>query len=318
MTLQQLSYVIAISETGSFNKAAEKLYIAQPSLTSAVKDLEKEFSITIFTRTARGVTLTTEGLKFLPYAKQVYSQYLNMMEEYGKIGPRKASFAVSTQHYSFAVKAFVELASRVDVAEYELAIRETRTREVIEDVASLRSEIGVLYLNNFNRKALTKLLNAEGLTFNHLIDCGAYVYLWKGHPLAEKAEITFEDLQPYPCLAFEQGTSPLYFAEELLSTRNYPRIIKCCDRATVLNLMVGLRGYTLCSGIICTELSGVDYVTVPFVGDADKSDMMMEIGYIERKNAIHSALGLQYIEEMRKYLGVLEKPVFCCRNGQTR
>ena len=307
MTLQQLSYVIAISDTGSFNKAAEKLYIAQPSLTSAVKDLEKEFSITIFNRTARGVTLTPDGVKFLPYARQVYSQYLTLMEEYGKIGPRKASFAVSTQHYSFAVKAFVELASRVDVAEYELALRETRTQEVIDDVAGLRSEIGVLYLNNFNRKALTKLLKAEGLKFHHLIDCGAYVYLWKGHPLAEKAEITFEDLQPYPCLAFEQGTSPLYFAEELLSTRNYPRLIKCCDRATVLNLMVGLKGYTLCSGIICEELSGVDYITVPFASDADQADMMMEIGYIERKNAIHSALGLRYIKEMQKYLGVGEE-----------
>ena len=307
MTLQQLSYVIAISETGSFNKAAEKLYVAQPSLTSAVRELEKEFAITIFNRTARGVTLTTEGLRFLPYARQVYSQYLTLMEEYGKMGPRRASFAVSTQHYSFAVKAFVELASRVDVAEYELAIRETRTREIIDDVASLRSEIGVLYLNNFNRKALTKLLNAEGLKFHHLIDCGAYVYLWKGHPLARKGTVTFEDLLPYPCLAFEQGNSPLYFAEELLSTKDYPRLIKCCDRATVLNLMVGLNGYTLCSGIICEELSGVDYLTVPFTDETDKADMIMEIGYIERKNTVHSALGLQYILEMRKYLGLLEK-----------
>ena len=307
MTLQQLSYVIAISETGSFNKASEKLYVAQPSLTSAVRELEKEFAITIFNRTARGVTLTTEGLKFLPYARQVYSQYLNLMEEYGKVGPRRASFAVSTQHYSFAVKAFVELANRGDVAEYELAIRETRTQEVIDDVASLRSEIGVLYLNNFNRKALMKLLNAEGLKFHHMIDCRAYVYLWKGHPLAQKGMLTFEDLLPYPCLAFEQGNSPLYFAEELLSTKDYPRIIKCCDRATVLNLMVGLNGYTLCSGIICEELSGVDYLTIPFTDETDKADMIMEIGYIERKNTVHSALGLQYIREMRKYLGVLKE-----------
>ena len=302
MTLQQLGYIIAIAETGSFNKAAEKLYVAQPSLTSAVRELEKEFSITIFNRTARGVTLTTEGMKFLPYARQVYSQYLNLLEEYGKIDPRKASFAVSTQHYSFAVKAFVELARQVDVAEYELAIRETRTREVIGDVSSLRSEIGVIYLNAFNRKAIMKLLNSEGLEFHHLIDCGAYVYLWKGHPLARREAISFEDLQPYPCLAFEQGDSPLYFAEELLPTKDYPRIIKCCDRATVLNLMVGLNGYTLCSGIICEELSGVDYITVPFAGDADKSDMVMEIGYIERKNSLHSALGIRYIEEMRRYL----------------
>ncbi|MBQ8137238.1 MAG: LysR family transcriptional regulator [Clostridia bacterium] len=302
MTFKQLSYVITIAETGSLNKASEKLYVAQPSLTSAVKELERELSITIFNRTARGMTLTTEGMKFLPYARQVYAQYLNLMEEYGKVEPRKTSFAVSTQHYSFAVKAFVELAKHVDVAEYDFAIRETRTQEVINDVVSLRSEIGILYMNDFNRKPLTKLFGTLGLKSHHLIDCSAYVYLWKEHPLAKNASIAFEDLLPYPCLAFEQGGSSMYFAEELLSTRDYPRIITCCDRATVLNLMVGLNGYTLCSGIICEELSGSDYIAVPFAPDADQEDIKMELVYIERKNTIRSALGERYIEEMEKYL----------------
>ena len=303
MTLQQLNYVIAISETGSFNKAAEQLYMAQPALTSAVKELEKELAITIFNRTPRGVSLTTEGMSFLPYARQLYAQYLNLMEAYGKMEKRKTSFAVSTQHYSFAVKAFVELAKRVDVAEYELAIRETRTQEVINDVSSLRSEIGILYFNDFNRKALTKVLNTSGLIYTPLISCKAFVYLWKMHPLAHRSSLSFEDLLPYPCLAFEQGDSPLYFAEELLSTKEYPRLIKCCDRATVLNLMVGLNGYTLCSGIICEELSGEDYIAVPFTADMDSADISMEIGYIERKNTVRSPLGTQYIEEMRRYLG---------------
>ena len=307
MTFKQLSYVITISETGSLNRAAEKLYVAQPSLTSAVRELEKELGITIFNRTARGVTLTTEGMKFLPYARQVYAQYLNLMEEYGKIEPRKTSFAVSTQHYSFAVKAFVEAVRQVDVAEYELAIRETRTQEVINDVVSLRSEIGILYMNDFNRKPLQKLIATMGLVYHHLIDCSAFVYLWKQHPLAGKRTITFAELRPYPCLAFEQGDSSMYFAEELLSTRDYPRIIKCCDRATVLNLMVGLNGYTLCSGIICEELSGPDYVAVPFVSDQDQEDIRMELVYIERRNTIRSALGERYIREMEKYLLPLDQ-----------
>ena len=304
MTLQQLKYVITIAETGSLGKAAERLFVSQPSLTNAVKELEKELGFPLFHRTSKGVSPTTEGLRFLPYARQVESQYLNLLEEFGQMEKRKTSFAVSTQHYSFAVKAFVEVASRVDVAEYELAIRETRTQEVIRDVSSLRSEIGIIYLNESNRKPLMKLLDQEGLSFHPLIECGAFVYLWKGHPLAGKASITLEDLRPYPCLSFEQGDAPFYFSEELMSTEKYARLIRCCDRATVLNLMVGLKGYTLCSGIICEELSGVDYIPVPFAAESAPGDVRMEIGYIDRKNMIHTALGLQYIEEMKNYLGV--------------
>ena len=304
MTLQQLRYVITISETGSLGRAAEALFVSQPSLSGAVKELEKELGFPLFHRTSRGVVPTTEGLRFLPYARQVVAQYLNLMEEFGQIEKRRTSFAVSTQHYSFAVKAFVEMTQQVDVAEYELAIRETRTQEVIRDVSSLRSEIGVIYLNGSNRKPLMKLLDQEGLAFHHLTDCDAYVYLWKGHPLADRQSISLEDLTPYPCLAFEQGDAPFYFAEELMSTEKYARLIHCCDRATVLNLMVGLKGYTLCSGIICEELSGVDYIAVPFSAENAPQDATMEIGYIDRKNNLHTELGLRYIEEMKKYLRV--------------
>ncbi|MBQ8953225.1 MAG: LysR family transcriptional regulator [Clostridia bacterium] len=302
MTLLQLNYVIAISETGSFNKAAERLYVAQPSLTSAVKELEKELGIVIFNRTGRGATLTAEGMAFLPYAKQVQAQYQALLDAYGKAGARRQQFAVSTQHYSFAVKAFVEMARAVDVAQYEFAIRETRTRDIIDDVASLRSEIGILYLSDFNRKALTKLLSAANLSFHRLIECSAFVYLWRGHPLAGRQAISLRDLEPYPCLSFEQGDSNFYYAEEILSTNEYPRIIKACDRATMLNLMVGLNGYTLCSGIICEELNGGDYLAVPFQPDGDSADSAMEIGYIVRKNAVLSAMGEKYIAEIRRYL----------------
>ena len=262
----------------------------------------------LFLRTSKGMTLTTEGLRFLPYARQVESQYLNLMEAFGKIERRKASFAVSTQHYSFAVKAFVEMTKQAEAAEYELAIRETRTQEVIQDVSSLRSEIGVIYLNESNRKPLLKLLDQEGLRFHPLISCGAFVYLWKEHPLASRPSITLEDLRPWPCLAFEQGDAPFYFSEELMSTEKYSRLIYCCDRATVLNLMVGLNGYTLCSGIICEELSGVDYIAVPFAGAGSPGDAAMEIGYIDRRNSVHTALGLLYIEEMKKYLRSVPAP----------
>ena len=305
MTLQQLNYIIVISEIGSINRAAEKLYVSQPSLTSAIKELEKELGIVLFNRTARGVTLTAEGADFLPYARQVYGQYLNLLEKYGKAGERKQRFGVSCQHYSFAVKAFVEMVKAYDVAKYEFAIRETKTLAVIGDVASLRSEVGILYLSDFNRKAMQKLLRSHGLNFHHLINCNAYVYLWKGHPLAGRESISFDDLAPYPCLSFEQGDeSSFYFAEEILSTNEYPQSIKVTDRATNLNLMTGLNGYTLCSGIICEELNGSDFIAVPYEADVNNPNSIMEVGYVVRANAVLSPLAERYIAEIRKYLGI--------------
>ena len=303
MTIQQLHYAIVISEMGSLNKASEVLYVSQPSLTTAVRELEKELGITIFHRSGRGVTLTNDGVEFLTHAREVMRAFDDLSERYGKGGEVKPKFAVSTQHYSFAVKSFVEMVKQFDTAEYAFAIRETRTLEVIEDVYTGKSEVGVLYLNDFNRKAMEKLFRTHSLTFSPLIVCSAYVYLWKGHPLAERTAICFEDLEPYPCLSFEQGGSgSFYFAEEILSTAEYPRTIGATDRATMLNLMIGLNGYTLWSGIICEELNGSDYTAVPFQAKAGESADGMEIGYIVRRDAVLSRPAKLYIEEMDRYL----------------
>ena len=303
MTLQQLRYAITISEVGSLNKAAEILYVSQPSLSSAVQELERELGIAIFHRSGRGVTLTNDGTEFISYARQLYAQYEGMLEKYGKGGSVKKKFGISLQHYSFAVKAFVEMTRSFDPAEYEFAIRETRTHDVITDVSTQRSEIGIIYRNEFNQSAIDKLLRSNGLEFHRLIDCRAYVYLWKGHPLADRASISFEELAPYPCLSFEQGeNNSFYLAEEILSTLDYPRTIKATDRATMLNLMVGVNGYMLCSGIICEELNGTDYVVIPFQGDEEHPNSVMEIGYILKKNVVLSRMGKLYLQELQKYL----------------
>lgn len=305
MTLTQLHYVITIAETGSMNKAAELLYVAQPSLTNAIKELEKELGITLFFRNGKGVTLTNDGSEFLLYARQIYGEYETVLEKYGKNGNYKKKFGVSTQHYSFAVKAFVDMAKEFDMSKYEFAIRETRTAEVIQDVSTMKSEIGVLYLSDYNRKAMEKLLNNAGLEFHHLIDCQAYVYLWKHHPLANEESISFEQLEGYPCLSFEQGdNSSFYLAEEILSTNEYSQIIHANDRATMLNLMVGLNGYTLCSGIICEELNGSDFWAVPYKDDAENPNSVMEIGYITRKNLVLSQMGKVYIEAIKRNLDI--------------
>lgn len=305
MTLTQLHYLMVIAETNSLNKAAEQLYMSQPSLTSAMKELERELGITLFYRSGRGVTLTGDGAEFLLYAKQLYGQYENILEKYGRGGSYKKKFGVSTQHYSFAVKAFVDVAKQFDMSKYEFAIRETMTAAVISDVSTMKSEIGVLYLCDFNRKSMKKLLNSASLEFHHLIDCQAYVYIWKGHPLAKERSITFEQLKDYPCLSFEQGdNSSFYLSEEILSTNEYSQMIRANDRATMLNLMVGLNGYTLCSGIICEELNGSDYLTVPFEDDERNQNSVMEIGYVTRKNSTLSRIGGLYVEELKRCLDI--------------
>ena len=303
MTIQQLRYAVTISEAGSLNKASEKLYVAQPSLTAAMQELEKELGITVFSRSGRGVTLTNDGVEFIRYAREVLSQYDGLLEKFGKNGTRKQKFGISTQHYSFAVKSFVEMVRQFGTEEYEFAIRETRTRDVIDDVFTGRSELGILYLSDFNRKPLEKLLHANQLEFHPLTQCEAYVYLWKHHPLADRRVIRFEDLEPYPCLSFEQGDgSSFYYAEEILSTSDYPRTIRATDRATMLNLMVGLNGYTLCSGVICEELNGADYLAVPFEADESAVGKRMEIGYVAKKNLILSGMAQRYIQELDRYL----------------
>ncbi len=303
MTLIQLHYMIVIADTRSLNKAAEQLYVSQPSLTNAMKELENELGVTLFYRSGRGVTLTNDGTEFLLYAKQIYSQYESVLGKYGKGGTYKKKFGVSMQHYSFAVKAFVDMVKEFDMSKYEFAIRETKTVEVIQDVSTMKSELGILYLSDFNRKAMGRLLKSASLEFHHLIDCQAYVYIWKHHPLAKEESISFEQLKGYPCLAFEQGdNSSFYFAEEILSTNEYSQVIRANDRATMLNLMVGLNGYTLCSGVICEELNGSDYFAVPFRDDAQNPNSTMEIGYVVRKNIILSRMGELYIDKLKQYL----------------
>lgn len=297
MTLNQLKYVVVISRENSLNEAAKKLYISQPSLTAALHSLEQELGFDIFIRSKSGVSLTVKGAGFLSYARSVVEQYELLDAKYISKTNVKRSFHVSMQHYTFAVRAFVELVDQYGFDEYEFEIHETRTHEVIDHVRAQKSEIGVLYLNDYNRTILQKVFREEGLEFTPLFECGIYVYMSKKNPLAGRKEIAIEELEDYPCLAFSQGDhNSFYYAEEVLSTYEYKRLIRASDRATLLNLMVGLNGYTLCSGIICEELNGSDYCAVKL-----RTGERMTIGYIARKAAVISEIGQRYIEILSKY-----------------
>lgn len=296
MTLQQLRYAVCIAEQKSMNKAAAQLFITQPTLSSTIKDLEEEIGIQLFMRSNRGVSITPQGEEFLGYARQMVEQYRLLEDRFINKQESKKRFSVSMQHYTFAVQAFIEMAKQFDMEDYEFAVHETKTYEVIENVKSQKSELGILYLNDFNEKALDKIFRDNELEFLELFSCSIYVYLAKSNPLSKKKKLTFEDLRDYPCLSFDQGhNNSFYLAEEVFSTYEYKQIIKANDRATLLNLMVGLNAYTLCSGIICEELNGSDYDAIPL----DVKDKM-RIGYIKKKKMPLSTLGQKYLEELKK------------------
>lgn len=299
MTLQQLKYVVTVAEQGSISGAAKELFISQPSLTNAIKELEKEMQITIFHRTNKGIIVSGEGDVFLAYARQVLEQADLLKEKFLNVKQQSPRFSVSCQHYSFAVNAFVDVIEAFDADQYDFTLRETQTYEIIEDVARLRSEIGILFLNDFNEAVLSKLLKSHDLEFHQLFVASPHVFISRKHPLAGNSIITNEELEEYPYLSFEQGEhNSFYFSEEIFSDFERRKNIRVRDRATLFNLLIGLNGYTVCSGVIDKKLNGKDIIAVPL---ADESDM--RIGYITHRKGMLSRLGTTYLEALQKYLG---------------
>lgn len=299
MTLQQLIYVTTVAETGTITEAASKLFISQPSLTNAVKELEKEMNINIFDRTNKGIVVSKEGEIFLGYARQILEQTSLLEEKYKGRGRGKQEFCVSTQHYSFAVNAFVDLIKEYEHAEYDFSLRETQTYEIIDDVSNMKSEIGVLYLNEFNETVLRKIMRANGLVFHELFVAKPHVFVSSKHPLAGRKAVDMEELAEYPYLSFEQGGhNSFYYSEEIFSMMNRTKNIRVRDRATLFNLLIGLNGYTVCSGVIDEELNGENIVAVPLTQEGS-----MHIGYVVNKKCIPSRLGQIYIEALKNHVG---------------
>ena len=298
MTLQQLKYAITVAQTGTITEAAEKLYISQPSLTNAIHELEKEMNIEIFTRTNKGIIVSKDGEDFPGYARQVLEQAEVLEDKYKGGGGGKKKFCISTQHYSFAVNAFVDLIKKYGQDEYDFSIRETQTYEIIEDVAKMNSELGIIFMDDFNDVVLNKILKSNDLEFHQLYSARPHVFISRRHPLAGKQIITNEQLEAYPYLSYEQGEhNSFYFSEEIFSTYERKKNIRVRDRATLFNLLIGLNGYTVCSGIIDKKLNGKDIIAVPL---ADEKDM--RIGYITHRKGMISRLGNTYIEALKKYL----------------
>ena len=298
MTLQQLKYVTTIANIGSISEAAKRLFVSQPSLTKAIKELEKEMGITIFDRTNKGITVSKEGERFLGYARQVLEQAALLEEQYKSQSGGKKQFSVSTQHYSFAVNAFVELLKGAEIDQYDVSLRETQTYEIIDDVAHMKSEIGLLYYNDFNRPVLEKLIHTNELTFTELFTAHPHIFIGKTHPLAHKEVVSMDDLEEYPYISFEQGDhNSFYFSEEIFSTVVRPKHIRVRDRASLFSLLLGLDGYTVSSGVIDKEVNGENIISVPLAEEG-----LMHIGYITNNKMQRSRLGQEYIHALEQYV----------------
>lgn len=300
MTLQQLKYIVVVAETGNITEAAKRLFISQPSLTNAIRELEKEMQITIFNRTNKGVVISNEGELFLSYARQVLEQTNLLEEKFLNKKEQSPRFSVSCQHYSFAVNAFVDVIREFGGNQYDFTLRETQTHEIIEDVSRLKSEIGILYTSSKNEEIIMKLIKQNGLKFEELFVARPHVFIFSEHPLAEKKKLTLEDLEEYPYLSFEQGEyNSFYFSEEILSTLDRRKNIKVRDRATLFNLVIGLNGYTVSSGVISHELNGENIIARPLAVDE-----CMRIGTITQKNMPLSRYGVAYMEYLKKHIQV--------------
>lgn len=297
MTLQQLRYVIQVVESGSLNSAAKALFISQPSLSKAIHELEKEMGISLFIRTNKGIILSEEGNKFLGYARQVVEQANLLEEQYNtKHVPSKTVFAISSQHYAFVVNAFVALVKEYDQSEYEFSLREQRTFDIIEDVRTHRSQLGILYLSHFNKDVIMHFLKKDNLTFTKLFTATPHVFVSNKNPLANHKIVTMQDLEKYPRLTYEQGTNnSFYFSEELHSIQHAKKSIVVSDRATLFNLLIGLNGYTISSGILSKDLNGEQIVSIPL-----KSDETMDIGYI--CDGSLSFMAKNYLNHLMQYI----------------
>lgn len=295
ITLQQLRYFVEVAAEGSITAAAELLHVSQPTMSAAMKDLEHRVGRALLRRSVRGAALTEDGVEFLGYARQVVEQAELLEHHYLGRPPSRRLLAVSAQHYSFVVEAFVRMVKASRAAEYAFTLRETRTADIIEDVRTLRSEIGILYRSDFNRKVIDKLLRDSELSFTPLFLASPHIFIARTNPLAARRRVTLEDLEHLPRLTFDQGTdNSFYFAEEILSTRSAPQDIRVSDRATIFNLMIGLDGYTISTGIVSDDLDP-SIVAVPL-----EVDERIEIGWIGRASVPLTAQAERFVAEMRE------------------
>ena len=298
MNIDQIKYVLTAAGSASMREAATKLYISQPAISGSIMELENELGIRIFERSNKGIVLTEAGAEFISYAKKVLNQYEILEERYLSADREKERFSVSTQHYNFAIRSFSNVVNRFKPDNYVFSIHETKTREVLENVRDFKSEVGVVSYSESSEKVIKKLLKEYKLEFVPLMKKDTYVYVWKGHPFESRTEISLEEMHDYPCVVFDQtDDSNFYLTEEALADYDFTKLIKSDDRATTMELLADLNGYSVGSGMLSED----DAVLQGLVAIKLKEEDPLTIGYITGKNRTLSVYGKAYVEELLKY-----------------
>lgn len=295
MTLQQLRYVITIVDCGSMNEASHQLFVSQPTLSKSMHDLEETIGITIFSRSRQGITLTQEGSQFITYARQICELADQLENRYHGPEVRRQMCTISTQHYMFASEALAGLL-RGHADNYEFRLRETTTRDIMDQVSNMRADIGILYLSSYNSEVITRELRSRGLRFHPLFRASLHVFMSSLNPLSTRTSLSLSDLKDLPFIRYEQGdASSLFFAEEAVWPHHQTRVIDVSDRATMLNLIVAMNAFTICSGIDNNhDLNPKMIRTVPL-----KSRRRMLIGWVDSKRARLSPAAHAYLKALR-------------------
>jgi len=298
MNITQLKYVLKVAASSSMREASTKLYVSQPALSASIRELEDEIGIIIFERTNKGITLTDDGREFLTYAKKAVGQYGILEDRYLSRDSDKEKFSVSTQHYNFAIKAFTDVIKRLDPEKYVFSIHETKTKKVLDDVGSLKSAVGVISFSSSNEALIKKFFRDYQLEFTPLMKRDTYVYVWKNHKFAGHKEISIEEMHDFPCVSFDQtGDGNVYLTEEAMADYSFDKMIKSDDRATTMEIIAELGGYSVGSGMLSKEGS----ILQGLVGIKMKEEDPLTIGYITRKGGALSRYGEEYIKELLRY-----------------
>ena len=298
MNITQLKYVLEVADSSSMREASTKLYVSQPALSASIRELEDEIGIIIFERTNKGISLTDDGREFLTYAKKAVGQYGILEDRYLSRDSDKEKFSVSTQHYNFAIKAFTDVIKRLDPGKYVFSIHETKTKEVLDDVGSLKSEVGVISFSGSNEALIKKIFRDYQLEFTPLMKRDTYIYVWKNHKFAGRKEISIEEMGDFPCVSFDQTSDGnFYLTEEAMADYSFDKMIKSDDRATTMEIIAELGGYSVGSGMLSKE----DSILQGLVGIKMKEEDPLTIGYITRKGGALSRYGEEYEKELLRY-----------------
>lgn len=298
MNITQLKYVLEMASSSSMREASTKLYVSQPALSASIRELEDELGILIFERTNKGIYLTDDGREFITYAKKAVSQYEILEDRYLSRDSDKEKFSVSTQHYNFAIKAFTDLIKKFDPDKYVFSIHETKTKEVLNDVGSLKSEVGIISFSGSNESLIRKFFRDYQLDFVPLMQRETYVYVRKNHKFAGRKEISIDEMKEFPCISFDQSSDDnFYLTEEAMADYSFDKMIKSDDRATTMEIIAELGGYSVGSGMLSKEYS----ILQGLVAIKMKEEDPLTIGYITRKGSVLSQYGEEYINELLKY-----------------